>query len=344
MSEFRKRWEAFADWAARRDRGAERSSMWQQLIADFDIRRDPARADAGDGPGRWRGYGLFARRLETTGFRLKARSLEVTYWFARAAAAARGWLWQANVNGLGIDHLACHPAGLRWLKRLGLFDEWRRFCDRFELSLHSAAGIKACYVASLLAPHLAGRPQPRLIEVGGGFGNVAAQAHFRNPLFQYVVVDLPEMMLHSSRALQQYYPAVPCRFLHPGSPDAYDYQRAGFYFCPPEAVAQLAEGAFDAGCNIDSFQEMTEPQVAGYLALLQRVVMNGGHLVTLNRRKYLEAERFDNNPLLYPYGRDNVVKRWETDLFMDRVFNFDHIRLDGWLLRVEEVRKSDPPA
>jgi hypothetical protein len=214
-----------------------------------------------------------------------------------------------------------------------------QFCNRFELSPHSAAGIKACYVASVLKPYVGAQPRPRVIEIGGGLGNLAAITHFQVPLFQYVVVDLPEMLLHSSMALRTYYPDVPAAFLYPGSPDVFRPDAPGFYYCTPDAVADLAEGAFDAGWNIDSFQEMTEGQVAGYLRLLQQAVRPGGHLVTLNRRKRLEAEGFDNNPLLYPYARENSVLRWETDLFMDRTFNFDRVRLDGWLLRVEQVRR-----
>lgn len=312
--------------------------MWRHLIRDFSARPEAGSGRHASRPGDLRGYGLFARRWETAGFRARQRLLEATYWLARAAASVRSRLWQANVSGAGIDHLAFHPAGLRWLAELGADDHWRRFCERFEVSRHSAAGIKACYVASLLAPYLEGRPEARLIEIGGGVGNVAALTHFRVPLYQYAVVDLPEMLLHSAAALAACYPTVPRRYLYPGSEDAYQPDVSGFYFCVPGCAGQLAAGRFDAGCNVDSFQEMTEEQVAGYLALLQDALRDGAHLVTLNRRKYLDAERFDNNPLLYPYAPRNRVLRWETDLFMDRVFNFDRVRLDGWLLRIEEVR------
>jgi hypothetical protein len=314
--------------------------MWRHLVGDFRARPDASPGRDASRPGDLHGYGLFPSRRETAGFRARRRLLEATYWLARAAAVARNRIWQANVGGAGIDHLAFHPAGLRWLAELGVDDQWRRFCERFELSRHSAAGIKACYVASLLVPHLEGRPEPRLIEIGGGVGNLVALTHFRVPLHQYAVVDLPEMLLHAAAALAACYPAVPHRYLYPGSEDVYAHDVPAFYFCVPERAGELAAGRFDAGCNVDSFQEMTEAQVAGYLALLQAALADGARLVTLNRRKYLEAERFDNNPLLYPYAPENRVLRWETDLFMDRVFNFDRVRLDGWLLRIEEVRKG----
>jgi len=84
---------------------------------------------------------------------------------------------------------------------------------------------------------------------------------------------------------------------------------------------------------------MTSEQVAGYIELTQRVVREDGHLLNLNRRKYLSEEKYDNNPLLYPYASSNKVLVWEVDHFMDRVLNYDHVRQDSWILRVERIRR-----
>jgi len=338
---FKDRWQSYCSWVSELNKNAGKSSMWQGLIDDFNIRTFP------DDPSRelfrpkaFRGYNFYSKRHENFGFAVKRALLSFAYFFARAANLIRNRIWQINVGGLSVEQFAFHPAGLHHLQGLGLRQGLDEFCNRFGLSPYSATGVKAYYIGSKLLTYISTIENPRVIEIGGGFGNLAAVLHHKHPVRQYVIVDLPEMILHSSLALQTYFPEQSFYFLHPGSADRYDPNQPGFYFCVPESMAQLSDSTFDLGFNIDSFQEMTEPQVAGYLQLMQRVLRQDAHLINLNRRKYLAAERYDNNPLLYPYHPGNRVVQWETDFFMDRVFNFDRVRLESWLWRAEKINKS----
>lgn len=311
--------------------------MWRNLIQDFGIREYPSDNSVLFKPNKFRAYNLLSREHESLGFNLRRVVLNVSYFLARAASLARAKVWQFNVAGMGSGHLALNPVGLRWLKQLGLYDEYKKFCDIFDLTPHNSSAIKSFYISSIISPYLAQIEHPSVLEIGGGFGNLAAMLQFRNSISKYVIVDLPEMLLHSSLALQALYPEIPAYFLYPGSDG--DTEKNGFYFCTPDRGDALAQNSFDFACNIDSFQEMTEQQVSFYIQLVQSSLRRDGFFLNVNRRKLLEAERFDNNPLLYPYDQSNRILRWETDLFMDRTLNYDHVRLDSWILRLEQIRK-----
>jgi hypothetical protein len=337
---FKNRWELFCRWVNLQEQGNGKSSMWRRLISDFDLRQFPANPhEQLFRPNLFRGYNFYAEQHDSLRYQFKRIVLSFTYAVARAASYVRNRVWQINAYGLSVEQLTVHPAGVRWLKLLGLYDGFIDFCRQFQFSPHSAAGIKAYYVATRVLPYLQDVKQPRVIEIGGGFGNLAAIIHYKKPIFQYLIVDLPEMILHSSIALSTLYPEIPVYFLYPDSRDTYSPDLPGFFFCVPECVDKIASNSFDLGYNIDSFQEMTEPQVRGYLELMQRVLHEGAKLANLNRRKYLETESYDNNPLMYPYASNNKILVWETDLFMDRTLNYNRVRLDGWLMRIEKIHK-----
>lgn len=316
--------------------------MWQSLISDFDLRELPANPhEQLFRPNLFRGYNFYAEKHDSIGQKCRRIVLLITYGISRIANYILYRFWRINADGLGVEQLVIHPAGLRWLKRLGLYDGFTEFCRLYKFSPHCAAGIKAYYVASRLLPFLKSTTHPRVLEIGGGFGNLGAIICHKVPIFQYVIVDLPEMILHSSLALQTLYPDMPVYFLYPDSPTSYDPDLPGFYFCVPECTDKIHNSSFDFACNIDSFQEMTESQIHSYLQLVQRVLHEGAHFANLNRRKYLESERFDNNPLIYPYASCNKILVWETDLFMDRTFNYNRTRLDGWFMRIEKITKEN---
>ena len=50
-------------------------------------------------------------------------------------------------------------------------------------------------------------------------------------------------------------------------------------FLTPDCVAGLTPDSFDFAINIDSFQEMTENQVAQYIRLVQAVVKQDGYFL-----------------------------------------------------------------
>jgi ubiquinone/menaquinone biosynthesis C-methylase UbiE len=332
------------EWVAEQDKGTGKSSMWQGLIADFEMSaRDENYKDQVFQLNAKRSYNFFYAKHETLAFVIRRLALGANFWLVRAANFLRNKLWKTNIYGLGEGQLAFHPAGLRWLKSVGFYEAYEAFCREYRMSLYCANGIKAFYLASKMKPYISGGS--RFIEVGAGLGNLATILIHQNQPTQYVIVDLPEMLLNSAMTLHTLFPERECYFVYPGSTSTYSATQPGIYFCAPECLPQIDNEMFDLGVNVDSFQEMTNKQVELYLSLFQRVIRKGGFIANINRRKYLDAEKFDNNPLMYPYDPRNNILAWEVDLFMDRVFNLNHGRLDGWIWRIEQkFAQYKPPA
>lgn len=317
--------------------------MWQNMIKDFDLRQDGTESrEKLFSPHYFRGYNFIYTKHEKICFVLKRYLVVASYWVAKVLKFLSNRIWAVNVN-INPSQLSYHPIGKRVLKELGFSESYNKFCDHFKFSRYCSNGIKSYYCATKLFPYLKKIQKPRVIEVGGGTGNFAACVHFSNTTHQYLIIDLPEMLLHSSLTLNTCFPDMPCYFLFPGSHDTYQAERRGFYFCVPEYSEQLTQNTFDIGCNIDSFQEMTREQVTCYLKLMQQVLHNEAIFMNINRRKFLEEENYDNNPLLYPYNSANKTLAWEVDGFMDRVNNFNHVRRDSWLYRIERIQKEIPP-
>jgi hypothetical protein len=300
---------------------ADKSSMWQTLIRDFDRREE---TDPLDSLVQFRGYGLMRQR---SNWRLLVQVISFR-WLLLVAKVFRGVSNRLYGRLIGSPLL---PIGLLALKKLGLYDDYQRFVQHFSLSEHSIHAQKLFYVSHRLAKYYqpASSDQKSLVEIGGGLGVLAAINLYRFKPSHYLIIDLPEMLVHSANTLHALYPHLPCYFLLPNQPVRFLVEQPGLYFCVPEMVDELPGNTFHAAMNVDSFQEMSEFQVQSYLSLCQRLLVPQGVFLNLNRRKYLSTEKFDNNPLCYAYEARNRVLVWELDAFMSETFNWHNIRRDG---------------
>lgn len=337
-SPFKERWMALRDWVTSRDKDIGKSSMWQNLIKDFEISEiSKYEQDFLFKSNAQKGYGVVSKSEEDLIFKIKRKLLALNFFVANRFNIWRDRMFDRNINGLGNHTLALHPTGIYWLHNLGLLPAYTEYCERHGFS-RNGNGIKLFYVSSLLSPYAPSGSPCNVLEIGAGLGNLAAIIKERYSVGSYVIVDLPEMLLNSSLTLRALFPDVAVHFIFPGSADA-DMNQPGFYLCVPEALDRIPRNFFDFALNIDSLQEMAEAQVKTYIDLVQATAKNGGYFINLNRRKTLTAEKFDNNPLMYPYHASNKILRWETDLFMDRTFNYSRVRIDGWMLRIEKIVK-----
>lgn len=314
--------------------------MWRSLITKFKINAnaDADKNSSEDDPEKYMGYGVMSNQDEKR-FLLLSLLLRVNEFFARVMNLLRNRLWRLQMQGAGVSHLMCYPATLRWIDRLaGGLGPYQALCSTLGISTSVVSTAKAYYVTHLIRQHASINPTSALLEIGGGFGNVPLLLHKLTGFNQYLVIDLPEMLLHSSAQLHRFFPQASFNFVF--NPAALpDFSLPGFYFMPPEMAKFVPENWADAAINIDSFQEMTAAQIATYLTTIQSVVRPDGVFLNLNRRKFLQEEGFDNNPLTYPYCANNALVRWEADEFMLRAMNYDQSRTDSWMLRVEQIKK-----
>ncbi len=334
---------AFAtDWIDLRDRilsgrlRSTKSAIWQTLIRDFPIELDPNELDRDlFRLNRNRSYSFLMKREES----LSLRSEKVWLWFTFLASTAfrkkaGGSFSNCNLNKVRHGNLLGYPAYRITLQRMGLWQQYLDLCNQLNVSPDSLSTAKPFYISSIVSGLLpktvsTGRGL-RVLEIGGGTGNLAVILKKRLPIAQYVIVDLPEMLLYSSIAIRHFCPDAHVEFARSsGTIRSSD----GFHFVPAELIDSVPAASFDICINIDSFQEMTREQVTTYIGFVQRVARQGGMFLNVNRRK--QVADYDNNPLMYPYCSSNEVLQWETDPFLVRVLNAG--RKDPHVLRVERI-------
>lgn len=338
----KKNWLRFNKWVSSRDSSLGKSSMWKDLIKDFEIHRN------GEFPGdvkniifsnnRFRSYGFIfeGNKGHKAGF--FSMFSYVQFLIIRILNLLRSKLWSIKNND--IAHNLNTHAAKRELARLGLLEGYMDFCYRNNFQPYIFNPMKCYYVATELNKEIGSSEKVNVLEIGGGMGNLASNLIDIANVNQYYIVDLPEMLLNSYLAIGELYPDLPLHFIYPEEKEKHDSQKPGIYFCVPEMIDTIISDSFDLAFNIDSFQEMTESQVHTYLRLIQRVCKQDGVFVNLNRRKYLPLERFDNNPLTYPYASLNNIRRWEVDAFMFNTLNIVGNRRDSWLYRSEVINKK----
>lgn len=306
-----------------------KSAMWSNLIKDFDASGSDALS-----AGR-RSYNFLRLDSETAGARAEKLLLSAAFLASVAFKRLSGALWNYNLNGVRHGWLVAYPRFNRVMRDLGLSAEYADFCAERGLTVDNFNAAKLFYISR--QTELDSLPaSPAILEVGGGTGTLAVLQWLKRKPKLYVIVDLPEMLLHSSRTIHHMIPDAPTHFAHRMPAGPLTLPSSGFLFVPHTDAARLPAGAFDLCLNIDSLQEMSREQVEGYMKLFGRAGRAGALMMTLNRRKTVGG--WDNNPLVYPYPPSDIL-RWETDPFMLNTLRAE--RKDSWLLRFERLKGTN---
>lgn len=127
--------------------------------------------------------------------------------------------------------------------------------------------------------------EPLIIEIGGGYGGMAAKLKDLLPAAHIALFDLPEV-----NAVQSYYLAS--RF--PGAelllysdtlrnPDRFAAMDFDFAVLPGSEMTKLADASVDLALNIRSMMEMTGDAITSYFNALHRTVRPGGLFLCINR-------------------------------------------------------------
>jgi putative sugar O-methyltransferase len=104
---------------------------------------------------------------------------------------------------------------------------------------------------------LAGRRPLSILEIGAGYGRTAFALMHLFPEATYTVVDIDPALEICRWYLSQLFPSDRLRLLKPAE------------------VAGVLDGSVDLILAISSLQEMTQEQVAGYVAVMDRVAAGG---------------------------------------------------------------------
>lgn len=148
-----------------------------------------------------------------------------------------------------------------------------------------------------------------VVDLGQGWGRLGHVLKTLNPSITYVASDIPESLLIAQEYLGR---LLPQERLH-----RYSLNReltsvsrellldgGGMRFCGPQHLDRFQTGAVDVFVNINSFQEMTMPQVTEYFRIIDRVT--DGVFYTQQRLRGDVMTR-ENYP--YPVGWRGLFSR-----------------------------------
>lgn len=318
----------FQEWLAKEASSEKFSSMWKVLIQDFKNTGEDIFS-----PNSNRSYNFISVEKESVPRNFFKIFLRLNYLFTKVLRRLRDKCWENNVKFLGN-----YPSAEHFLKKNNLFQGYIEFCEKFSFTRYNSNSIKCYYCSTVAGKYLKGSDL-KFLEIGAGTGCTAAYLSNSNDISQYVVIDLPHMIQVSSTTLKKIFPDKDQYFIFPGSDIKIQDNKPGFYFVTIDCLDEIPKDFFDMAMNLDSLQEMTLEQVDGYIKLIQNSVKDGGHFYNLNRRKQLVDENYDNNPLTYNYFPDNKVIEWDIDPYFYNTFNLNQVRIDGWIKRIEEIRK-----
>jgi putative sugar O-methyltransferase len=144
--------------------------------------------------------------------------------------------------------------------------------------------LSQIFFADSIRRALSGRRAPRFLEIGAGYGALAAKLRRINAESRFVLIDLPETL-----AVQHWY----LSFAMPGA-RLIGYQeycdlgmqsaleQADILLLPPAAIGELPTGTFDTAINIRSLAEMTTGYVGFYVSQIERLLKENGTFYCVN--------------------------------------------------------------
>lgn len=182
-------------------------------------------------------------------------------------------------------------------------------------------GMLCSGVLDKLHADIAHRGRARVLEIGPGFGPLGqALKTIYGDKLEYIAVDLPSILYHSSIYLATLANGEGCRIMLPGEkvPD-----RFNFLFVANYLLDELGDslGPVDLALNAMSFPEMSPAQVRYYAEFLKGVLRVDG--VVFDENAALKPHHTDSKAIfaeVFPYRKgvssDVVVtKNWCQDVW-----------------------------
>jgi putative sugar O-methyltransferase len=216
----------------------------------------------------------------------------------------------------GQDHVAEHVGALAFLQRVGLFDAYLAWVDGHGVKSDMDLARHYWYAFKLRRVRGKGADPGVCLEVGAGSGRFSSLLVEQGVARQFVLVDLPEMLLNAMLLIGEMFPQADIRY-----DETPDFTQPGLIFWMLETsdIQRVPDRSIDAGLNFYSFMEMDEQVRDFYIAQIYRAAAPGALFYNVNRRQgkmtRRDGARFQNNPLLYPYRPDDKVIEWEPDDF-----------------------------
>lgn len=131
------------------------------------------------------------------------------------------------------------------------------------------------------------RPDLTVLEIGSGFGRLGDfLMQLRGQPIRHINIDaVPASIMWYDVYMRRAYPGLRVGTItDPARQSLSDFD---IVTLPAWHLDRVPLPQVDLGINIESLQEMNQPLVDGYLALLDRVVRIGGHVALINSREHV---------------------------------------------------------
>jgi putative sugar O-methyltransferase len=142
-------------------------------------------------------------------------------------------------------------------------------------------------VADLVQAGLLSRDRPhQILEIGGGYGGLAAVCMAYNPRISYALCDLEETMFFQAVHLANRFGLASLELCESELPSGEALSPGRFYLLPQNRAGSLTSAAVELVVNQQSFQEMTREQVQAYCALIRKAAR---YLYSCNADEHQES-------------------------------------------------------
>ncbi len=112
---------------------------------------------------------------------------------------------------------------------------------------------------------------PRILEIGGGYGGLAAVCMKFNPRTSYIITDLEETMFFQAVNLANQFGFDSIELCNDGIPNGGVLTPGSFYLLPQSLSDSLVSTSIDIAINQQSMQEMTIKQISHYCAIIRSI-------------------------------------------------------------------------
>ncbi len=201
--------------------------------------------------------------------------------------------------------------------------------------------VKSYYYYNILQYLTDLKNKQRIVEIGGGNGNLFSLLHKKIQGAQIIDIDLPETLAHAIPFIANTFPDA--KILMPHEVKSMDFEIGDydFIFMVPEQIKLLKKNSVDLVVNTHSFQEMTQQQIAKYFAMSYDILKKGGHFFVVNRVEKIpcnncfkvESDIPPNRFCEYPWDNNNKILAYEICKYDRLARAFDNV-----YLRLDEIR------
>lgn len=150
--------------------------------------------------------------------------------------------------------------------------------------------LTCLFYADRIAHHAPAEGNLRILEIGGGYGVMAAQLKILNPSAQTVLVDLPESSAFQYYYLSQRFPEASILTVNDLLENCDALQSDWDFIVLPNSARDLIKGLeFDMAINVRSFMEMEIETVQDYIRWFDDAIRPDGICYLANRIEKLIA-------------------------------------------------------